>query len=189
MRILSIQGSPRKKGNSATITKRFLEIAGERGAVIEEYRLNEMKYKACQACYACKTKFEHCCLKDDLTPVLKALPECDMVVISTPVYFADISAQTKAFIDRTFSFAKPDFHNRPDPVRIPPGKKMVWIITQEFPGDFYGDIFERYSFMFKEFAGFETYLIRGTGVEEPGEVINKPEIMAKAEEMAIKLVL
>jgi hypothetical protein len=42
--------------------------------------------------------------------------------------------------------------------------------------------------MFKAYAAFDTYLIRGTGVEAPGEVIDKPEIMARAETLALRLV-
>lgn len=188
MKVLCVQGSPRKKGNSATLANQFIAMAESRGATIETYILNELDFKPCQACYACKTKFDHCALHDDLTPVLTALGDCDLVVVATPVYYGDISAQTKAFIDRTFSFVNPDFENRPDPVRFAPGKKMVWIITQEAPAEFHGDIFQRYGGMFKSYAGFETHLIRGTDVEEPGEVADKPEIMARAEELARKLV-
>lgn len=187
MNVLCVQGSPRKRGNSATIAKRFLAAAKDRGATTQTYILNELNYRSCQACYACKTELDHCVLKDDLTPVLNAFGESDLVVVATPVYFGDISAQTKAFIDRTFSFVKPDFHNRPDPVRLAPGKKMLWIITQEAPEEYYSDIFKRYGGMFKTVAGFDTHLIRGTGVEAPGEVIDKDEVMVQAEEMAEKL--
>jgi multimeric flavodoxin WrbA len=188
MKVLCVQGSPRKKGNSATIARRFLKTAQDRGAIVETYILNELDYTPCQACYACKTKRENCILKDDLTPVLNALDKCDLVIVATPVYFGDISAQTKAFIDRIFSFVKPDFHNRPDPVRLTPGKKMLWIITQESSKEYHGDIFQRYGGMFKTYAGFETHLLQGTGVEEPGEVIDKYEVIEQAKKMAQKLV-
>ncbi len=135
---------PTQEGNSATIAQRFLEVAADRGATIESYILNDLDFRPCQACYACKTELEHCALEDDLTQVLKALGECDLVVVATPVYYGDISAQTKAFIDRTFSFVNPNFQQRPDPVRFAPGKKMLWIITQESPEDYHGDIFQRY---------------------------------------------
>ncbi len=188
MKLLCVQGSPRKNGNSATIAQRFLKVAKERGATIETYILNELDFKPCQACYACKTSLEHCVLEDDLTPVLKALGECDLVVVATPVYYGDVSAQTKAFIDRTFSFLNPDFHDRPDPFRFNPGKKMLWIMAQEYPEEYHSDIFERYGGLFKTYAGFDTYLLRATEVEEPGIVKDKPEIMAQAEQMAQRLV-
>lgn len=188
MKLLCVQGSPRKGGNSATIAQRFLKVAKDRGATIETYILNELDFRPCQACYACKTKLEYCALEDDLTPVLKALSECNLVVIATPVYFGDISAQTKAFIDRTFSFAQPDFHERPDPVRFSPGKKMLWILTQESSEEHHSDIFQRYGMLFQTYAGFETYLIRATNVEALGEVNNKPALLDKAEQMALKLV-
>ena len=187
MNVLCVLGSPRRNGNSAIIAQRFLKAAKDRGATTQSYILNEINYKPCQACYACKTKLDHCALEDDLTPVLNALVECDVVVVATPVYFGDISAQTKAFIDRTFSFAKPDFLNRPDPVRLTPGKKMLWIITQESPEEYYSDIFKRYGGLFETFAGFDTHLIRGTGVEAPGEVMHQDEVMVQAQEMAKKL--
>lgn len=188
MKVLCILASPRKKGNSATIARRFLNVAEDRGATIETYILNELDYRACQACYACKTMLEHCALKDDLTPVLKALGECDLVVVATPVYFSDICAQAKAFIDRTFSFVNPDFKNRPDPTRFVPGKKMLWIITQEDSDEHHNDIFQRYGALFKAYAGFDTHVIRAANVEAPGDVMNRQEIMATAQEMAQMLI-
>ena len=41
------------------------------------------------------------------------------------------SCQTKAFIDRTFSYIKPDYLTNPQPFRLEPGKKVVWITSQE----------------------------------------------------------
>jgi multimeric flavodoxin WrbA len=188
MNILCILGSPRKNGNSATIAQHFLSEAKDRGARIDTYRLNTLDYKACQACYACKTRLDHCALEDELTPVLAVFCQCDLAVIATPVYFGDISAQTKAFIDRTFSLVNPDFQQRPDPVRFAPGKKMLWIITQEAPESFHDDIFQRYGGMFNTYAGVESHLIRGTSVEAAGEVIHNQAVMARATEMARRLI-
>ena len=188
MNVLCVLGSPRKKGNSATIARKFLDVAEERGATIETCRLNELAFKPCQACYACKTKLEHCALEDDLTPVLEAFVKSDVVVVATPVYYGDVSAQTKAFIDRTFSLLKPDFITNPEPVRFAPGKKMLWIITQQAPAEFHGDIYDRYGAAFRDYGKCEIHLIRGTEVEEPGEVARRPDVMAQAEEMARKLI-
>ena len=187
MNILIVQGSPRKNGNSSTLAGIFSDVAERCGATVQRYLLNELDFKPCQACYACKTDLEHCILQDDLTPVLKAFGDCDLVVVATPVYFGDISAQTKAFIDRIFSFVKPNFHERPDPVRFAPGKKMVWIITQESPEGHHDDIFRRYGSLFKDYAGFDIHLILASGVEAPGEVRNRPECMASAEMLAKQL--
>lgn len=188
MKILCVNGSPRKNGNSAAIAEKFLTTSKAKGAEIQSFTINDLSYRPCQACYACKTRLDHCVLQDDMTPVLNAFFQCDLAVVATPVYYGDISAQTKAFIDRTFSFVNPDFHSRPDPVRFSRGKKMLWIITQESSEDFHGDIFQRYGTMFK-LAGCDTFLIRGTGVEAPGEVRTKTDVMYQAEEMARRLVL
>jgi multimeric flavodoxin WrbA len=188
MKILAVLGSPRINGNSSTLAQRFLDAAAHRGATIQRCRLNDLDYRPCQACYACKTHLEHCALQDGLSPVLTALGDCDLVLIATPVYYGDISAQTKAFIDRTFSFVNPNFHERDDPVRFAPGKKMVWIITQESPKGHHEDIYQRYGNLFKDYAGFDTHLIRATEVEAPGEVSGKPKVMDQAELLANRLI-
>ena len=188
MKIVCIKASPRKNGNSSALAENFLKTAEARGANIRTYTLNDLEYKPCQACYACKRRLNHCALQDDLIPVLNAFSQCDLAVLATPVYYADISAQLKAFIDRTFSLLNPDYHSRPDPARFAPGKKMLWIITQEAPEERHGDIFKRYAEMFK-YIGCDPYLIRGVCVEIPGEVKSKLEVMKETEELARKLVL
>ena len=188
MNVLCILGSPRKDGNSTTMAKQFISEAKQRGATVRTYRLNDIKYKPCQACYICKTKLEHCTLNDDLTPVLDAWIESELIVIATPIYFGDITAQTKAFIDRTFSFAKPDFHERPDPVRYAPGKKMLWLTSQDSPPEFYEDVSARYGVLFQNYGKFDIHRIRATEVTLPGEVKENKDIMDKAVEMAQQLI-
>ena len=72
-----------------------------------------MNFKGCQGCGACKAEKEKCVVQDDLTQVLEAVRETDVLVLASPVYFADVTAQMKAFVDRTYSFLKPDFETNP----------------------------------------------------------------------------
>lgn len=122
MNIVALYGSPRKKGNSASLASRFLEKAEELGAGTRSFYLNTMNIKGCQACMGCKTKKDHCIVKDDLADVLEAVRETDVLVLATPIYFGDVSAQLKMFIDRTYSYLVPDFLNSPEPSRLKPGK-------------------------------------------------------------------
>jgi len=87
-------------------------------------------HTGCQACYACKTKLDRCILKDDLTPVLEAVKNSDVLVIATPTYYGDVSGQLKCFMDRTYSYLKPDYITNSQPSRLAPGKKLVFIITR-----------------------------------------------------------
>jgi multimeric flavodoxin WrbA len=78
----------------------------------------------------CKTKLDRCVLKDDLSEVLDAVRETDILVMATPVYYGEVSSQLKGFIDRTFSFLVPDYTTNPNPSRLQSNKKLVFIQTQ-----------------------------------------------------------
>jgi multimeric flavodoxin WrbA len=97
MKIVSLLGSPRVNGNSAMIARRFCETAEKHGAEVTTYVLNDLQYRGCQGCFLCKTKLDRCALKDDLTAVLDAIRETDVVVLASPVYFWDISSQMKTY--------------------------------------------------------------------------------------------
>ena len=54
MTIVGLLGSPRAKGNCATIANRFTETAAKLGAETKTFELNRLAYRGCQGCYACK---------------------------------------------------------------------------------------------------------------------------------------
>ncbi|CAO0823653.1 hypothetical protein DFAR_3820007 [Desulfarculales bacterium] len=78
-----------------------MEAAKFLGVLGYAFALNKLDYKGCQACYRCKTKLDRCALDDCLTPVLQAVAECDLLIVASPIYYGEVSSQTKAFIDRT----------------------------------------------------------------------------------------
>ena len=164
MKVVTILGSPRKKGNSNTIAMAFNETAHSLGAEVQTFFLNKMNYKGCQGCGACKLKAERCVVKDDLSQVLDAIYEADIVVVASPVYFYDVSGQLKNFVDRTFSFFHPDFMDRPDPSRLPSRKKGLLILAQGDTQDVHRDIPKKYD-TFMAFWGLEPrQVIRATEV-------------------------
>ena len=188
MQVVSIKGSPRTNGNSSALADNFTAMARNKGAEIKDYNLNELNFRGCQACFYCKTGQEVCAVEDELTPVLDAVREADLLVLATPVYFAEISAQTKSFVDRTFSFLIPEFLTAQQPGRLEPGKKFLFIQTQGNPDqNQFKDIYPKYSTIFK-WHGFEqTELLRACGFNNPGEAARDPEINKQMEEMAQKL--
>jgi multimeric flavodoxin WrbA len=164
-KIICVLGSPRRDGNSTTIAKRFIETTVSLGADIHTFELNRLNYRGCQGCCACKTKLESCALKDDLTEVLEAVKEANVIVLSTPVYMGDIPGQVKCFIDRTYSFLKPDYIVNPSPSRVPPGKVVLLILTQGAPEKGMSDVISRYESQIKlTMAVGEFYVIHATSV-------------------------
>jgi multimeric flavodoxin WrbA len=183
MKIVAVLGSPRVQGNSTTLAQAFLQSAREQGADTQEFALNQMDFQGCQGCGACKTKQETCTLKDDLTQVLNAVKEADIVVLASPVYFGDLSGQLKCFFDRTYSYINPDFS-----CRIPAGKKAVLILTQAATEENFADIFPRYERWLKLYGCDPVRLLRATGVKDLGAIAEQAGVLDQAAALARELV-
>jgi multimeric flavodoxin WrbA len=186
MKISCLIGSPRKNSNSSAIAARFTQTAASLGAQVETVVLNNLSYRGCQGCMGCKTVSEKCVLEDDLAGVLESMKEADIIVMALPVYCSDVPGQFKCFIDRTYSYMKPNYLSDANPSRVPSGKKLVFILTQGAPVDnLFADIPQRYMGFLKRSMGFgETYLIRGVGVGGGGAVGVPDQFLQQAEELA-----
>ena len=174
MKIVSLLGSPRSNSNSSAIANHFLKTAAALGAETRAFELNRLSYRGCQGCYACKKTHDICALKDDLTEVLAAVADADLVLLASPVYFGDITSQLKGFMDRTFSYLVPDYRTNPQPSRLAP-KKLVFVLTQGNPDEaLFADIFPRFA-AFLKWEGFtDAKLLRACGIG-PGSVDAAPE--------------
>ncbi|MDR1084813.1 MAG: flavodoxin family protein [Deltaproteobacteria bacterium] len=132
MKVVAIFGSPRAKSNSTILGQAAVLATGSSEA--SSFFLNDLSPRGCQACWLCKTETEVCVLKDDLAPILAAAAQADFIILTSPIFIGDVSAQLKIFIDRTFSWYKSDFKSNPEPGRLPPGKKLL-LITSQFNPD------------------------------------------------------
>ncbi len=189
MKIVALFGSPRPNGNTATLAKAFIETAESFGAQVQSFLLNKLDIKGCQACDICKTKTDHCVIKDDISTILSAVQAADVLVAATPIYFADITAQLKIFVDRCYSFLEP-FETVPEKTRVIPGKKFVLITAQNREDDFFAEVCMKYRRIF-ELLGFEkTYLVRGCDLMKADDIKtkNRQDLMALAMETAQKIV-
>ncbi len=184
MKIVALLGSPRHGKNSASLANRFTETAAGLGAGIRTFELNRLNYRGCQGCYACKKTIDYCVLNDDLTEVLHEVQTADLVVLASPVYYGDITAQLKGFIDRCYSYMKPDYLTNPQPSRLSP-KKLVFVLTQGHPDEtLFADIFPRYEGFLKWMGFSETRLVRVCGIG-PGSIDQVPaQALQQAEEVA-----
>ncbi|MDR2387280.1 MAG: flavodoxin family protein [Deltaproteobacteria bacterium] len=133
MKVTIILGSPRLDSNSEKLAKAAAAALTGPLEPPEVFKLNELRYRGCQACMGCKTKKEFCVIRDDLTRVLSSAAGADFVIITAPIYIGAISSQLKGFIDRSYSWFNPDFLNNPVPSRLKSGKKLLFIVTQGNP--------------------------------------------------------
>ena len=100
---LAINGSPRKGGNTEILLNTVLEPLSAAGWETEIYQIGGKVLQGCQACYACFNSHDNsCAMKHDcFNEVFEKVARADALIIGSPTYFSDITAETKAFIDRT----------------------------------------------------------------------------------------
>lgn len=186
-KIVALLGSPRREGNSETIAARIMDTCKDLGAETTAFPLNELAYKGCQACMACKSGSEKCVVADDLAAVLDAVAEADVLIMASPIYFGEITGQLKCALDRMYSFLKPDYMTNSNPSRLAPGKKCVFVLTQGNPSSSEFDVFPKYERFFKWF-GYEMHAIRGLGMRPKTDAADNSELMKQAEELGKELV-
>ena len=103
-KIIAINGSPRKKWNTATLLKNALEGAESQGAETELVNLYDLDFKGCKSCFSCKTKgsrsYGKCAVKDDLTPILERIEDVDAIILGSPIYLGTVTGAMRSFIER-----------------------------------------------------------------------------------------
>ncbi len=103
MKILAIMGSPHgAKGTAGPIVNRMMEAVQDGGAEAEIISLADYKLQPCKGCRMC-AKTGQCVIKDDYAGIKEKLLETDGIILVSPNYMHNVSAQMKAFLDRSFS--------------------------------------------------------------------------------------
>jgi multimeric flavodoxin WrbA len=102
MRVVAFNGSPRKSGNTERLLKRVLSVLDEEGLETELVQIGGEKVHGCTACGKCFANQDRRCIFDDdiVNECITKMAAADGIVIGSPTYFADVSPETKALIDR-----------------------------------------------------------------------------------------
>ena len=101
MKVLAINGSPRKDGNTAALINHALAAVEKEGIETESISLAGKKLHGCIACYKCaENKDRRCVIDDDVNGLIEKMLEADAIVLGSPTYFANVSSEMKALIDR-----------------------------------------------------------------------------------------
>jgi multimeric flavodoxin WrbA len=98
-KIVAIFGSPRRKGNTATLLKKTIEGARDSGAEVEEIVLRDLKISPCLEIYGCMQAGE-CAIKDDFQIVRDKILASQGLILASPVFFYAVSSHTKILMDR-----------------------------------------------------------------------------------------
>ncbi len=101
MKVLGIVCSPRRGGNTEIMVEEALAAAREAGAETEIVLVAGKTIAPCDACGTC-FETDKCKIKDDMQPLYQQMEAANAIILGTPVYFHNVSAQAKAIMDRTF---------------------------------------------------------------------------------------
>jgi multimeric flavodoxin WrbA len=102
MKIIGISGSPRAGGNSEVLLHCALEPFHRQGWAIVEFLLSSKTVAPCNGCDSC-AETRRCALRDDMDMLYDELGSCDAIIIASPIYYRNVSAQLKAVFDRTYA--------------------------------------------------------------------------------------
>ncbi|MGI6412408.1 MAG: flavodoxin family protein [Syntrophomonadaceae bacterium] len=190
IKLLGIVGSKRKNGNTAAIVQAANEAARKEGIETEVIFLSDYAIADCNGCEGCKNTYK-CVIDDDMQKIYPRLLEADAIIIGSPTYFYNVTADVKAFIDRCYCFevfAEDD--------------RSVWMGINEVLGIKYAVVVavcEQYSeadmghtveAMVKplEALGYRVIdTIKAFGLYKPGEALNDAIILKQAAEAGKKL--
>lgn len=103
MKVIILNGSPRKNWNTALMLKEAKKGAESVGAETEYIDLFDLTYTGCRSCLACKRKDAErckCFWKDDLSPLIDRIFAADALIIGSPIYLGDVTSQVHGLIER-----------------------------------------------------------------------------------------
>lgn len=108
MHVVAFNGSPRTKGNTSILIGYVFRELQKQGISTELVQLGNKKIKGCIACYRCwEKKDRHCALKTDIVnQCIDKMLMADGIILASPTYVTDVTAEMKALIDRACLVAK-----------------------------------------------------------------------------------
>jgi len=182
MRITTLLGSAKKKGNTATVLGWVEEDLKLQGHAVERIYLNNKSIGGCLGCAKCRENPDEiaCVQKDDAIDILEQMISSEVVLFASPIYFWGFSAQIKALIDRGYSLVT-NYH-KPGHTSLMEGKRIGLLVTG---ADAYKDNAEG---MFTAFDRIVEFLLaRKSGELYVGECSVPSELPEEVKDKALKL--
>ena len=183
MKFYLFNGSNRKKGNTAQLLDAAAEgitdtlIENDVKANVNIINLYDLNYKGCKSCYHCKKVdgkyYGICPIKDDLLELLPKVWNSDGIVIGSPIYFGNLSGETRSFLERLM-FPKLDYGNESLSENIPTGFIYTMDLDKEIADVLYSESvyntterFLRYTFKkVQSLKSHDTYQFNSYSIQE-----------------------
>jgi len=102
MNVVAFNGSARRDGNTAVMIRQVFEELEKAGIATEMVQLAGSPIRGCSACYQCFAKKDkRCSMENDrVNSYIEKMADADGIILASPTYFADVSSEMKALIER-----------------------------------------------------------------------------------------
>jgi len=184
LKVLGIMGSPRMKGNTDLLLDEALKGAESQGAEVEKILVDKLQIAPCKEYYAC-LRDGKCVIKDDMDGIYDKLLAADAVIIASPMFFYNVSAQLMLLISRCQALWARKYVLKNMDI---PEKRGAFIAVGATKGEKLFDgpkLTVRYFFQAINTRYTDELLIRG--VDKKGEVKEHPTALSDAYELGKRL--
>ena len=169
-KIVILNGSPRRKGNTSALVKAFTEGAESSGNTVTEFFLDGMKIHGCKGCFGGHSSRECPCVqKDDMGKIYPAVKECDVIILASPLYDWNMSGQIRTAVDRLFALEEGDGN-----LLRGHGRSCALLMVAE--GNGFDDVLLYYSHLMEHLRWKNLGSVLAGGNGDVGDIEGKPEI-------------
>ncbi len=136
MKIITVMGSPRPKGNTEHVLKIFETIL-EKDHEIVRINVRDHDIQYCQGCFTCKgtSEIPGCPIKDDMPGLFGQIIDADLIVYASPLYGKSCTAQLKTFLDRQYALVNFTDWVKPETTSLMAGTPTAFLVTCGGPDD------------------------------------------------------
>ena len=169
-KIVILNGSPRRNGNTSALVKAFTQGAESAGNTVTEFFLDSMEIHGCRGCFGGHSSQECPCVqKDDMSQIYPAVKESDVVVLATPLYYWNISGQIRTAIDRLFALEEGDGN-------LLRGHERASALLMAAEGNGFDDVLLYYNHLVEHLRWKNLGHVLAGGNGDIGDIEGKPEI-------------
>jgi len=186
MYLLAIHGSPRKNGNTDILLDSFLKGIKKEAISFEKIRLSKLNYKPCIGCGECEITGE-CVLEDDFKELYPKILKADFLLIATPVFFYNHTSYVQAFYERFQAFwARKYMLKLPHPFNKTP-KGILLCLGATKSKKLFENAVRSFKYVLDTVYGVYIGGLFIRGIDKKGEILDHPEYLKLAEDIASKL--
>ena len=169
-KIVVLNGSPRKNGNTSALVKAFTEGAESAGHTVTEFFLDSMNIHSCKGCFGGHSSRECPCVQnDDMNVIYPAVKACDVMVLATPLYYWNLSGQLRTAVDRLFALEEGEGN-----LLRGNGRSCALLMAAE--GNGFEDVVQYYDHLMEHLKWENLGHVLAGGNMNVGDIQGKPEV-------------